>query len=95
MFSEGMLRISPGSRLTVAKMKKTQISKANQALVVAPTGLNLTVAPTNVKMVSIMLSQVRIKRPLSATCLVIKPVPPTLGTTATKKTTHMLTLTSQ
>ena len=84
-----MLRISPGSRLTVAIAKKTHIPKANQALILAPAGLNQsvrTVALTNVKVISIKLNlTARNPRQLNATDVVIKLVPPTLGNPAKEK----------
>jgi hypothetical protein len=70
------------------KTKKNQTPKANQALVVTLASLNLTVALTNVKVISIMLNQARNPSQLSALVVVIMPAPPTRGASASKKTTH-------
>ena len=71
-FSKIMLRISPGSRLTVAKTKKTQTPKANQTLVVAPADFNQTVAIINVKVISIKMNlTARNPRQLNATDVIV------------------------
>ena len=51
------LRISAGSRRTVAQTKTTQTPKSSQALMVAPIGLNLIVAIAKIKGISMMLNQ--------------------------------------
>ena len=59
-------------------------------------GLNLTVALTNVKVISIILIlQVRNPRQLNATGVVIILAPSTIGNPAIKKITLTLTLNSQ
>ena len=93
--SKATLLTSPGSRLTVAKTKKTQTLKSNKALVLAFASFNLTIALTNVKAISIMLNQARNPRKLSALGVVIMLAPHTHGTPATKKITYTLTLISQ
>ena len=91
-----LLRGHAGLPLNRRDNEKTQTPKVNQAMVMAPTGLNLTVALTNFKVVSIILNlTVRNLRQLNTTGVVIMLASPTLGNPTTKTTMLVLTLISQ